>query len=271
MKQIDRRQFLANGVAAAPAVALAGSAGGLAAAVTASAASQASGATAGQLLKTGLSEQRLRKIDAAMAAAIERGDIPGGVVTLLYRHGVIAHVSVNGWQDYAKTAPIKRDSIFRLASMTKPVTAAATLILVEDGKLSLYDPVEKFIPEFANSKVLRSISAALDDTVPVKRPMRVVDLLNFRSGWCLAPLIHGTAIPTHGIASPQRLRPPISTRRYIPNHLLPACMAPARTSWRCTKRLLIARSPRVSCCPKIATNCWRAHVRLNFIKRHAMA
>jgi CubicO group peptidase (beta-lactamase class C family) len=77
---------------------------------------------------------------------------------------------------------MRRDTIFRIASMTKPVTATAVMMLVEEGKLRLDEPVDRLLPELANRRVLRRIDAALDDTVPARRPITVEDLLTFRCG-----------------------------------------------------------------------------------------
>jgi CubicO group peptidase (beta-lactamase class C family) len=78
---------------------------------------------------------------------------------------------------------MRRDTIFRIASMTKPVTAAAALILVEDGRVALDAPVDRFLPELADRKVLRSITAPLDDVVPARRPITLRDLLTLRMGF----------------------------------------------------------------------------------------
>jgi CubicO group peptidase (beta-lactamase class C family) len=77
---------------------------------------------------------------------------------------------------------MRRDTIFRIASMTKAVTAAAVMLLVEEGKFGLDEPVDRLLPELANRRVLRRIDAELDDTVPAKRPITVEDLLTFRCG-----------------------------------------------------------------------------------------
>ena len=79
-------------------------------------------------------------------------------------------------------ADMRRDSIFRIASMTKAVTAAAVMMLVEEGKLRLDESVDRLLPELANRRVLRRIDAEVDDTVPAKRPLTVEDLLTFRCG-----------------------------------------------------------------------------------------
>ena len=120
---------------------------------------------------SGLSKARLGGLHDVMAHHVEHGGVPG-LVTLVSRRGEI-HVDAIG---------LARDTIFRIASMTKPVTAVATLILVEECVLRLDDPVDRFLPELADRTVLRRIDAAVDDTVPAKRPITVRDLLTFRLG-----------------------------------------------------------------------------------------
>jgi CubicO group peptidase (beta-lactamase class C family) len=78
---------------------------------------------------------------------------------------------------------MRRDTLFRIASLTKPILAAATMLLVEDGTLGLEDPVERWLPELANRRVLRRVDGPLDDTVPAKRPITVEDLLTSRMGY----------------------------------------------------------------------------------------
>ena len=84
---------------------------------------------------------------------------------------------------FDRPAPMRRDTIFRLASVTKPITAVAAMILLEECQLRLDDPVDEFLPELANRRVLRTIDSALDDTVPANRPITVRDLLTYRSGY----------------------------------------------------------------------------------------
>src|SRR5471032_2715772 len=79
-------------------------------------------------------------------------------------------------------APMKRDTIFRIASMTKPVVAVATLMLIEECRLRLDDPVDEVLPELANRRVLKSLESEVDDTVPANRPISVRDLLTFTFG-----------------------------------------------------------------------------------------
>ncbi len=141
-------------------------------------------ASAPALAKTGLggfSAAGLKAVETAMQDAIDRGDAVG-VVTLLYRHGEIAQLNAVGFQDAAAKTPMRRDTIFRIASMTKPVVSVATLILVEDGKFNLTDPVDKFLPELADRKLLADPTAALETASPSPRGITILDLLTHRSG-----------------------------------------------------------------------------------------
>jgi CubicO group peptidase (beta-lactamase class C family) len=104
-----------------------------------------------------------------------------GVVALVSRRDEV-HVETIGVQDLGTAVPMRRDTIFRIASMTKAITAAATMILVEDARLRLDDPVDRFLPELADRRVLRGIDCPLDDTVPAKRPITARDLLTLRLG-----------------------------------------------------------------------------------------
>ena len=132
--------------------------------------------------KTGLSAARLSRMHETLLRHVERGRLPG-LVALIDRRGA-EHVDVIGTLAFGRTAaPMRRDTIFRLASVTKLITAVAAMILVEECKLRLDDPVEEFLPELARRRVLRTIDSELDDTVPAKRPITVRDLLTFRSGY----------------------------------------------------------------------------------------
>jgi len=114
--------------------------------------------------------------------ALDAGHAPGLVG--LVAHGkelrtiVLGRMAIDG-------PPMQRDSIFRIASMTKPVTAVATMMLVADGKLKLDEPVERLLAELADRKVLRNLDGPVDDTVPAKRAITVEDLLTFRAGYGL--------------------------------------------------------------------------------------
>jgi CubicO group peptidase (beta-lactamase class C family) len=135
----------------------------------------------GQVMTSGgLSKARLARMHEVMGDHVARGEVPG-LVTLISRHGEV-HVDAIGMQAFGGSAPMRRDTIFRIASMTKPVTATAAMILVEECKLRLDNPVDPWLPELADRKVLRAIDAALDDTVPAKRSITLRDLLTFRLG-----------------------------------------------------------------------------------------
>src|SRR5437868_3989486 len=134
---------------------------------------------------SGLSTARLKRMHDIMARHVESGDMPG-LVMLVSRRGEI-HVDVIGHAAFAG-APMQRDTIFRITSMTKPVTAVAAMILVEECKLRLDDPVDRWLPELADRKVLRAIDAPLDDTVPAARAITLRDLLTFRLGLGMIPV-----------------------------------------------------------------------------------
>ena len=114
----------------------------------------------------GLSASRLVRMRDVMFGHVARGQVPG-LVTLLSRRGE-THVDAVGMKAAGGSDPMRRDTLFRVASLTKPVTAAAAMILVEEAKLRLDDPVDRWLPELADRKVLRAIDAPLDDTVPAK-------------------------------------------------------------------------------------------------------
>lgn len=129
----------------------------------------------------GLSNERLARMHNIMAGYVERGEIPG-LVTLVSRRGKV-HIDAIGTQAIGNGAPMRHDTIFRISSMSKPITAVATMILVEECRLRLDDPVDRWLPELADRKVLKRLDALLDDTVPAHRPITVRDLLTFRMGF----------------------------------------------------------------------------------------
>jgi CubicO group peptidase (beta-lactamase class C family) len=116
-----------------------------------------------------------------MAGHVERGQVPG-LVTLLSRRGE-AHVETIGLTALRGGGPMRRDTIFRIASLTKPIAAAAAMTLVEECKLRLDEPVERLLPELADRKVLARLDAPLDETVPARRPITLRDVLTFRMGY----------------------------------------------------------------------------------------
>lgn len=117
---------------------------------------------------------------AALHLHVASGYTPG-LVALLHHRGR-EHVEAVGTMAFDSTVPMTRDTIFRLASMTKPVTAVGAMILVEECRLRLDDPVDPWLPELRDRKVLKHIDGPLDDTVAAQRPITLRDLLTFRSG-----------------------------------------------------------------------------------------
>ena len=102
--------------------------------------------------EVGLSTERLARIHEAVQRHIDAGAL-SGAVTLVARHGRIAHLEAHGLMDIESKRPMPRDGVFRLASMSKPITAVAVMMMVEEGKVRLSDPVSRFIPEFKSMKV----------------------------------------------------------------------------------------------------------------------
>ena len=135
---------------------------------------------AGSMTSEAFSKAQLARMHDVMAGHVASGRMPG-LVTLVSRRGE-THVDAIGTLAFGASAPMRRDTLFRIASISKPVTAAAAMMLVEEGRLRLDDPVDQWLPELANRKVLRAIDAPLDDTVPAKRAITLRDLLTFRLG-----------------------------------------------------------------------------------------
>jgi CubicO group peptidase (beta-lactamase class C family) len=123
---------------------------------------------------------RLDRMRAALRRHVESGYTPG-LVALVHHRGR-EYVAAFGTMAYDDATPMPRDAIFRLASMTKPVTAVGAMILVEECLLRLDEPVDRWLPELRDRRVLRALDGPLDDTVPAQRPLTLRDLLTFRSG-----------------------------------------------------------------------------------------
>jgi CubicO group peptidase (beta-lactamase class C family) len=128
----------------------------------------------------GFTRQGLSGLDAALAGHVESGAVPG-LVALVAREGDV-HVTSAGRLAIGGAA-IARDAIFRIASLTKPIAGVAAMLLVEDGAMALSDPVDRWLPELAGRRVLRTLTAELSDTVPAARAVTVGDVLAFRLGF----------------------------------------------------------------------------------------
>jgi len=172
----------------------------------------------------GLSSERLGRITEMMKRHIAAGEISGGV-TLVARHGRIAHFEATGVTDIESKKPMTKDAVFRIASMTKPVTGVAIMMMMEEGKLRITDPVSKYIPSFKDLKVAVALPrqgpppGAGDEpagppkfyTVPAEREITIRDLLTHTSGLASGPM------STSDIRRPEIARKPTETLAdYIP-------------------------------------------------------
>ncbi len=132
-----------------------------------------------------LSSERLARVTTAFKAEVDRGGVPGVVIAVARRGKLVYHEAI-GFQDKTAGTPLNRDAIFRIYSMTKPLTSVAAMILVEDGKVQLTDPVSKFLPAFVNLQIASSRREAdgrvVNELVPATRPMLVHDLFRHTAG-----------------------------------------------------------------------------------------
>lgn len=129
----------------------------------------------------GFDLERLERVSEGMRRHVEAGRL-SGVVALVARDGQIVHRTVIGNRDREAGLPMQEDTLFRIYSMSKPITSVATLILVEEGRLRLTDPVDRWLPELANPRVLQTPDGPLDEARPAKGPITVRDLLTHTSG-----------------------------------------------------------------------------------------
>ncbi len=130
----------------------------------------------------GLSSERLHRIKGVMQSYVDRG-VFAGISTLVARKGQVAHLETFGWQDLETKQPITGDTIFRIYSMSKPITSAAVMMLCEEGRLRLSDPVSRYVPEFKDRKVMVMREGGFD-LVPAAREVTIHDLLTHTSGLC---------------------------------------------------------------------------------------
>ncbi len=129
----------------------------------------------------GFDKARLDVVGPLLQGVVDASDL-SGVVAMVWRKGEIVRLDAVGKRDIANNLPMQRDTLFRIASMSKPVTSVATMMLMEEGKLALEDPIAKWLPEFETMRVLKSPTGALDDTLPSPRAITVEDLLTHRAG-----------------------------------------------------------------------------------------
>ncbi len=141
---------------------------------------------AGRPEKAGFSADRLQRLGAWMQAEVDAGRIPGAVVAI-GRGGKLAYHEAFGFRDRDAQAPMPADAVFRIASMTKPIASLALMMLAEEGRVMLWHPVGRYLPEFQDAKVGM-------ERAPAEREMTVLDLLRHTSG-----LTYG-ALPVPGVA-----------------------------------------------------------------------
>ncbi len=131
--------------------------------------------------ENGMDSQRLAKIPVRMQEFVDRGEV-AGVVGLIARHGEVAHLSAVGYQDVESKKPLRTDSLFQIMSMTKPFTAVGIMILAEQGKLAVSDPVEQHLPEFRGQMLVESRSGSTMKLRRPSRPITIRDLMSHTSG-----------------------------------------------------------------------------------------
>jgi CubicO group peptidase (beta-lactamase class C family) len=129
----------------------------------------------------GFDAERLARIDRLLTQYVDDGRLPGWLV-LVARGGRIAHLGTGGWADVEAGRPVEGDTLFRIYSMTKPITSVAAMLLYEEGAFELKDPVSRFIPAFRDMRVYRSGSALNPATEPAGEPVRIWHLLTHTAG-----------------------------------------------------------------------------------------
>jgi len=131
--------------------------------------------------EAGFAPERLARIDTHFRRYVDDGRLPGWLI-IVARHGRIAHLSTYGRRDVEADLPVELDTLFRMFSMTKPITSVATMMLYEEGAFELRDPIANFIPAFADARVYSKGSALNAATVPASEPIRIWHLLTHTSG-----------------------------------------------------------------------------------------
>ena len=129
----------------------------------------------------GMASDRLARINQKLQGYVDRGNV-AGFVTLVARHGDVVHLETCGYRDAENKIPMQEDTIFRIYSMTKPITSVALMMLYEQGKFHLYDPVSKYIPAFAKTRVLRGYGFMGKELVEQSPPMTIHHLLTHTAG-----------------------------------------------------------------------------------------
>src|SRR5688572_19592018 len=129
--------------------------------------------------KTAMTQDR--SIESSLAPYVELGEL-AGAAALIWRNGQVADVAALGKRDLLAGLPVERDTIFRIASMTKPITTVAALTMLDEGRFNLDEPITRCAPEFARMRVLRDPEGPIDQTEEAARAITFRDLLTHRSG-----------------------------------------------------------------------------------------
>src|SRR5215831_16600058 len=164
--------------------------------------------------QAGFSAAGLEQIAPALQQVVDAGDL-AGAVTLVWRKGEVVKVDTVGYRDLEAKAPMQRDTLFRIASMTKPVTSVAALMLVEEGKLALTDPITRWLPEFSDMRVLKDATGPLADTYPAPRDITVEDLMTHRAGLAYAFTSVGPIAQAHEDALGSPLGTPLTPDAWL--------------------------------------------------------
>lgn len=152
-------------------------------------------------------------IEEVLQSIVEEGEL-AGAVTLIWRDGEIVHSSCVGWQDRVGGRPMRRDTLFRIASMTKPVTSVAALMLHEAGRFELDDPISKWAPEFTDSRVIRT-EGGLGEVTPALRVITFADLLTHRSGITYADFQQGAVARAYADALGRQIDSELTPNEWI--------------------------------------------------------
>lgn len=158
----------------------------------------------------GFAAKALAAIPDEMQRFIDSGDL-SGMVTVVWRRGAVAQVNVLGSRNLAEGLPMQRDTLFRIASMTKPVTSVAALMLLEEGRLALTDPIKRWLPELGDMRVLVEPGGPIDATVAAARAITVDDLLTHRAGLAYAFTSVGPVAKLHE----QKLPPGLTSDAWL--------------------------------------------------------
>ncbi|MGA2489532.1 MAG: serine hydrolase [Anaerolineales bacterium] len=129
----------------------------------------------------GLSSSRLDRLKMTMQTYVDRGTF-AGIVTLIARQGQVVHLETFGWQELETRRPMVSDTIFRIYSMSKPITSTAAMLLCEEGRLRLADPLSRYLPEFKDVRVMVCRSDGSYDLVPARREVTIHDLMTHSGG-----------------------------------------------------------------------------------------